>query len=151
MLVAASSILADGLQEKDSSCSLILRKPSRVIFLLFGFRYSFLYFDSKVFFDPLPMSAGEGKAAVLSAKRWDCCSRADIIDKADLIESATPCHIALVLGLEAGSSPVHLLYGCKVRRDYTAVPMGLIHKTEFLQKSSVGIKLKAALSNVNIC
>ena len=36
---------------------------------------------------------GEGEVAFFSAKRWDR------INKADLIESATPCHDAQVVGL----------------------------------------------------
>ena len=36
---------------------------------------------------------GEGEVAFFSAKRWDRRNRAD------LIESATPCHDAQVMGL----------------------------------------------------
>ena len=35
---------------------------------------------------------GEGEVAVFSAKRWDCRNRADLID------CATPCHYAQVVG-----------------------------------------------------
>ena len=45
---------------------------------------------------------GEGEVAFFSAKRWDRRNRAD------LIESATPCHDAQVVGLYRGSNPLRL-------------------------------------------
>ena len=47
---------------------------------------------------------GEGKVAFFSAKRWDRRNRADL----DLIESATPCHDAHVVGFYRVSSPLRL-------------------------------------------
>ena len=47
-------------------------------------------------------SEGEGEVAVFSTKRWDRRNRAD------LIESATPCHDAQVVGSYRGSNPLHL-------------------------------------------
>ena len=40
---------------------------------------------------------GEGEVAFFSAKRWDRRNRADLID------SATPCHDAQVVGLSTGT------------------------------------------------
>ena len=45
---------------------------------------------------------GEGEVAFLSAKRWDRRNRAD------LIESATPCHDAQVVGPYRDSNPLRL-------------------------------------------
>ena len=51
---------------------------------------------------------GEGEVAFFSAKRWDRRNRAD------LIESATPCHDAQVVGPYRDSNPLRLT-GCNVR------------------------------------
>ena len=60
---------------------------------------------------------GEGEVAFFSAKRWDRRNRAD------LIESATPCHGAQVVGPYRDSNPLtlqisalRLTTGCNVRR-----------------------------------
>ena len=45
---------------------------------------------------------GEGEDAVFSAKLWDRRNRAE------LIESATPCHDGQVVGSYRGMSPLHL-------------------------------------------
>ena len=47
----------------------------------------------------LLMGLGEGEVVFFSAKRWDRRNRAD------LIESATPCHDAQVVGLYRDSNP----------------------------------------------
>ena len=73
----------------------------------------------------LSMSAGEGVVAVLSAERWDRRSRAD------LIECATPCHDAQVLGLDEGSSSVRSTVSAAKSEDYTTVSMVLAHNLNF--------------------
>ena len=45
---------------------------------------------------------GEGEVAFFSAQRWDRRNRAD------LIESATPCHDAQAVGPYRDSNPLHL-------------------------------------------
>eukprot|EP00112_Aurelia_sp_Birch-Aquarium-sp1_P006607 Seg1725.6 transcript_id=Seg1725.6/GoldUCD/mRNA.D3Y31 product="hypothetical protein" pseudo=true protein_id=Seg1725.6/GoldUCD/D3Y31 len=62
---------------------------------------------------------GEGEVAVFSAKRWDRRSRIG------LIESATPCHDAEVMGLYLGSNPVHLTVLAAMSEDYTTAPQHL--------------------------
>ena len=55
-------------------------------------------------------TTGEGEVAFLSAKRWDRRNRAD------LIESATPCHDAQVVGALLGLEPTPFdCSGCNVR------------------------------------
>ena len=65
---------------------------------------------------------GEGEVAFFSAKRWDRRSRAD------LIESATPCHDAQVVGLYQDSNPLCLTVLAAMSEDYTTAPQHL-HKT----------------------
>ena len=48
---------------------------------------------------------GEGEVAFFSAKHWDRRNRAD------LIESATPCHDAQVVGPYRDSNPLRLTHG----------------------------------------
>ena len=56
---------------------------------------------------------GEGEVAFFSAKRWDRRNRAD------LIESATPCHDAQVMGLYRDSNPLRLTVLAAMSEDYT--------------------------------
>ena len=56
---------------------------------------------------------GEGDVAFFSAKCWDRRNRAD------LIESATPCHDAQVVGLYRDSNPLRLTILSAVSEDYT--------------------------------
>ena len=67
----------------------------------------------------LSIGEGEGEAAVFSAKRWDRRNRAD------LIESATPCHAAQVVGSYRGSNPVYLIVLTSKSEDYTTTPQHL--------------------------
>ena len=62
---------------------------------------------------------GEGEVAFFSAKRWDRRNRAD------LIESATPCHDAQVAGLYWNSNPLHLTVLAAMSEDYTTAPQHL--------------------------
>ena len=59
---------------------------------------------------------GEGEVAFFSAKRWDRRNRAD------LIESATPCHDAQVVGLYRDSNPLRLTILAAMSDDYTTAP-----------------------------
>ena len=58
----------------------------------------------------------EGEVAVFSAKRWDRRNRADLID------SATACHDAQVVGSYRGSNPLHLTVLTSKSEDYTTAP-----------------------------
>ena len=69
-------------------------------------------------------SEGEGKVAFFSAKRWDSRNRAD------LIESATPCHDAQVVGLYRDSNPLRLTVLAAVSEDYTTAPQNLQGKVQ---------------------
>ena len=62
---------------------------------------------------------GEGEVAFFSAKRWDRRNRAD------LIESATPCHDAQVVGLYRDSNPLRLTVLAALSEDYTTAPQHL--------------------------
>ena len=62
---------------------------------------------------------GEGEDAVFSAKRWDRRIRAG------LIESATPCHDAQVVGSYRGSNPLRLTVLASKSEDYTTAPQHL--------------------------
>ena len=62
---------------------------------------------------------GEGEVAFFSAKRWDRRNRAD------LIESATPCHDAQVVGLYRDSNPLRLTILAAMSEDYTTAPQHL--------------------------
>ena len=66
---------------------------------------------------------GEGEVAFFSAKRWDRRNRAD------LIESATPCHDAQVVGLYWGSNPLRLTILAAMSEDYTTAPQHLQNNT----------------------
>ena len=68
------------------------------------------------------MEEGEGEVAFFSAKRWDRRNRAD------LIESATPCHDAQVVGPYRDSNPLRLTVLAAMSEDYTTAPQHL--KTE---------------------
>ena len=59
---------------------------------------------------------GEGEVALFSAKRWDRRNRAN------LIESATPCHDAQVAGLYWNSTPLRLTALAAMPEDYTTSP-----------------------------
>ena len=65
------------------------------------------------------LGEGEGEVAFFSAKRWDRRNRAD------LIESATPCHDAQVVGLYRGSNPLRLTILAAMSEDYTTAPQHL--------------------------
>ena len=62
---------------------------------------------------------GEGDVAVFSAKRWDRRNRAD------LIESATPCHDAQVVRPYRDSNPLRLTVLATLSVDYTTAPKHL--------------------------
>ena len=59
---------------------------------------------------------GEGEVAVFSVKRWDHRNRAD------LIESVTPCHDTQVVGPYWISNSFHLTVLTSVSEDYTNAP-----------------------------
>ena len=61
----------------------------------------------------------KGEVAFFSAKRWDRRNRAD------LIESATPCHDAQVVGLYRDSNPLRLTILAAMSEDYTTAPQHL--------------------------
>ena len=61
----------------------------------------------------------EGEVAFFSAKRWDRRNRAD------LIESATPCHDAQVVGLYRDSNPLRQTILGAVSEDYTTAAQHL--------------------------
>ena len=65
---------------------------------------------------------GEGEVAFFSAKRWDLRNRVD------LIESATPCHDAQVVGPYRDSNPLRLTVLAAVSEDYTTAPQHLRFK-----------------------
>ena len=62
---------------------------------------------------------GEGEVAFFSAKRWDRKSRTE------LIESATPCHDAQVVGPYRNSNPFRLTVLAALSEDYTTAPQHL--------------------------
>ena len=62
---------------------------------------------------------GEGEVAFFSAKRWDRRNRAD------LIESATPCHDTQVVGHYRDSNPFRLTVLAAISEDYTTAPQHL--------------------------
>ena len=64
---------------------------------------------------------GEGEVAFFSAKRWDRRNRAD------LIESATPCHDAQVVGPYRDSNPLRLTVLAAMSEDYTTAPQHQSH------------------------
>ena len=64
-------------------------------------------------------SEGEGEVAFFSAKRWDRRNRAD------LIESTTPCHDAQVVGPYRDSNPLRLTILAAMSEDYTTAPQHL--------------------------
>ena len=66
-----------------------------------------------------PVTAGEGEVAFFSAKRWDRRNRAD------LIESATPCHDAQMVGLYRDSNPLRLTILAAMSEDYSTAPQHL--------------------------
>ena len=72
---------------------------------------------------------GEGEVAFFSAKRWDRRNRAD------LIESATPCHDVQVVGLYRDSNPLRLTILAAMSEDYTTAP-------QHLQEIALVLRLK---------
>ena len=62
---------------------------------------------------------GEGEVAFFSAKRWDRRNRAG------LIESATPCHDAQVVGPYRDSNQLRLTVLAAMSDDYTTAPQHL--------------------------
>ena len=73
-------------------------------------------------FPVLQEGEGEGEVAFFSAKRWDRRNRAD------LIESATACHDAQVVGLYRDSNPLRLTILAAISEDYTTAPQHLLHR-----------------------
>ena len=73
-------------------------------------------------------SEGEGEVAFFSAKLWDRRNRAN------MIESATPCHDAQVVGSCRVSNPLRLTVVASKSEDYTTSPQHL--RTEFQQSFS---------------
>ena len=65
------------------------------------------------------MGEGEGEVAFFSAKRWDRRNRVD------LIESATPCHDAQVVGPYRDSNPLRVTVLAAMSEDYTTAPQHL--------------------------
>ena len=65
------------------------------------------------------VKVNEGEVAFFSAKHWDRRNRAD------LIESATPCHDALVVGPYRDSNPLRLTVLAAMSEDYTTAPQHL--------------------------
>ena len=64
---------------------------------------------------------GDGEVAFFSAKCWDRRNRAD------LIESATPCHDAQVVGPYRDSNPLlRLTVLAAMSEDYTTAPQHLL-------------------------
>ena len=63
---------------------------------------------------------GEGEVAFFSAKRWDRRNRVD------LIESATPCHDAQVVGPYRDSNTLRLTVLAAMSEDYTTAPQHLL-------------------------
>ena len=62
---------------------------------------------------------GEREVVVFSAKRWNRRNRAD------LIESASPCDDAQLMGSYRGSSPLHLTTLTSLSEDNTTAPQHL--------------------------
>ena len=74
----------------------------------------------------------EGEVAFFSAKRWDRRNRAD------LIESATPCHDAQVVGPYRDSNPLRLTILAAMSEDYTTAPQHLLIKSNvYITKPAV--------------
>ena len=80
-----------------------------------------ILFDTKHCYTDISGFAGEGEGEVafFSAKRWDRRNRAD------LIESTTPCHDAQVVGLYRDSNPLRLTILAAMSEDYTTAPQHL--------------------------
>ena len=90
---------------------------------------------------------GEGEFAFFSAKHWDRRKRAD------LIESATPCHDAQVVGPYRDSNPLRLTVLAAMSEDYTTAPQHLqrkfqelSRKRKSLRKESFSLKIVPLLS-----
>ena len=78
---------------------------------------------------------GEGEVAFFSAKRWDRRNRAD------LIESATPCHDAQVVGPYRDSNPLRLTILAAISEDYTTAPQHSLCSsfTESAQRRTIAV------------
>ena len=76
------------------------------------------------------IAEGEGEVALFSTKCWDHKNRAD------LIESATPCHDAQVMGSYRGSNPLRLTVLASKSEDYTTAP-------QHLQVEMVMVRIKS--------
>ena len=74
-------------------------------------------------FISMTFGEGEGEVAFFSAKRWD---RRNGVD---LIESATPCHDAQVVGPYRDSNPLRLTVLAAMSEDYTTAPQHLQKQT----------------------
>ena len=70
---------------------------------------------------------GEGEVAFFSAKRWDRRNRAN------LIESAIPCHDAHVVGSYRDPNPLRLTVMAGMSEDYTTAPQHLQHLASILE------------------
>ena len=71
---------------------------------------------------------GEGEVAFFSTKHWDRRNRVD------LIESATPCHGAQVVGPYRDSNPLRLTVLAAMSEDYTTAP-------QHLQEYEYGVRM----------
>ena len=67
----------------------------------------------------LAIGEGEGEVAFFGAKHWDRRNRAD------LIESATPCHDAQVVGPYRDSNPLRLIVLAAMLEDDNTAPQYL--------------------------
>ena len=90
-----------------SGCGGSFRRSHSVVWI-FGSLWSFVV-----------TGESESEVVAYSAKRWDCRYRAD------LIESATPCHDAQVVGPYWVSSPFRLAVLAAKSEDYTTAPQRL--------------------------
>ena len=88
-------------------------------------------------FPALLVGEGEGEVAFFSAKRWDRRNRAD------LIESATPCHDALVVGPYRDSNPLRLTVLAAMSGDYTTAPQHLQVFVECLATEAITFHVNA--------
>ena len=87
----------------------------------------------------------ESEVAFFSAKRWDRRNRAD------LIESATPCHDTQVVGPYRDSDPLRLNVVASMSEDYTTAPQHLQYsKYSFVMNFKDGKSVQAhPIDNIN--
>ena len=86
---------------------------------------------------------GEGEVAFFSAKRWDRRNTAD------LIEAATPCHDAVVVGSYLVLNPLRLTILTSKSKDYTTTLQHAVQRpNNFLIGSSMEIRYSAILQKL---